>query len=367
MHLGPVGLTPAIGLTNLGVDSNVFNEVFAPKQDLTATVTPSVDGRVRIGRSRVYGESRFDLVYFAKYTGERSLNTRNALTIDVPLRRIRPFASAQLINTRERPGYEIDARSRRHEYRLAAGNDFHLGGKTDVGVEASHTRVDFNADAVFNGTYLDQVLNRTEDALALTFRHPLTPLTTAVLTSSVERTRFTHVSERDTNTLRVMPGLELAPSALISGSASFGLRQSHPLDPRMPAFNGLVGTAKISYVLLGVTRLSLVASRDLDYSYDPVWPYYLSTGRYFTVQQRIAARWDLHLNVGRQGLAYRAMRDAAQQSRRDTVGTFGGGTGYRLGRGTWLVFTLDKVNRDSALQLHSYSRLQSGLAVTHDF
>jgi hypothetical protein len=53
MRIGPLGVTPRFELTNFGVDTNVFNEPTDadPKEDVTATFTPSVDLWLRMGRS----------------------------------------------------------------------------------------------------------------------------------------------------------------------------------------------------------------------------------------------------------------------------------------------------------------------------
>ena len=53
VQLGPLGLTPSVALTNLGIDTNVFNEVDDPKSDFTFTVSPQVDASLRLRRARL--------------------------------------------------------------------------------------------------------------------------------------------------------------------------------------------------------------------------------------------------------------------------------------------------------------------------
>jgi hypothetical protein len=367
IHLGPLGITPAIGLSNFGIDSNVFNEVTAPKRDFTATITPRVDGWLRVGRARVSALNRFDLVYFATYAGERSLNARQTFGVEAPLRRLRPFGSVGLTNTRERPGFEIDARSRRREVRLAVGSDVRLTAKTSATLEMSRTTVSFDAAEVFDGTYLYEVLNRRNDAASVGLRHALTPLTTVVSSVNLDRERFEHSSDRDANSVRVVSGFELAPSALISGRVTGGMRASRPLDTVTPPFTGAVGAADVSYVLLGANRLSFRAARDLDYSYDTRWPYYVATGFTAAVRRQVAASWDAQISIGRQSLAYRASTLApAGAERRDRISTLGIGAGYRLGRTSRLIFSVDRTIRRSELPGHGYSGLQSGFSLAYD-
>ncbi len=49
-HLGPLYLTPALQLRNIGVDTNVFNTSVNPKSDFTFTVGPQADVWLPIGR-----------------------------------------------------------------------------------------------------------------------------------------------------------------------------------------------------------------------------------------------------------------------------------------------------------------------------
>src|SRR3989442_3497896 len=74
MRLGPLTLTPSVSLTNFGIDSNVFNEVDNPKRDFTATLSPSTEARLRLGRAPVIANGGVDFVYFSQYASQRSLN-----------------------------------------------------------------------------------------------------------------------------------------------------------------------------------------------------------------------------------------------------------------------------------------------------
>ena len=73
VHLGPLALSPAISLTNAGIDTNVFNEptVAGPKRDFTMTVQPKADVWLRLGRSLISGNATEDLVYYRTYANQR--------------------------------------------------------------------------------------------------------------------------------------------------------------------------------------------------------------------------------------------------------------------------------------------------------
>jgi hypothetical protein len=88
MRIGPVMLNPAIALTNLGVDDNVFNEAENqnPKEDFTFTVTPASDVWLRVGPTWYTANIGEDLVSYQKYSSERAANTfdKGAWTVPLP-------------------------------------------------------------------------------------------------------------------------------------------------------------------------------------------------------------------------------------------------------------------------------------------
>ena len=110
LRVGPLTINPTIGLTNLGVDQNVFNEPtdLNPKSDFTFTVTPAMDLRLRVLRSVVTGNVTEDLVWYQTHASERTAN--NALTAGwlVPFNRFSFNVNARHATLHDRPGFEID-------------------------------------------------------------------------------------------------------------------------------------------------------------------------------------------------------------------------------------------------------------------
>ena len=56
-RLGPLAVKPSVALTNLGIDTNVFNDSDDPKPDVTASVEPRVETWLRLGRARLSSRS----------------------------------------------------------------------------------------------------------------------------------------------------------------------------------------------------------------------------------------------------------------------------------------------------------------------
>ncbi len=72
--LGFIRFTPSITLTNLGVDTNVFNELDDPKDDFTVTFGPKAEFWSRLGpRGHLYGNVGLDYQYFQEYDSQRVL------------------------------------------------------------------------------------------------------------------------------------------------------------------------------------------------------------------------------------------------------------------------------------------------------
>ncbi|HWF85965.1 MAG TPA: hypothetical protein VG222_13995, partial [Vicinamibacterales bacterium] len=113
VQVGPLWMDPSIALTNLGVDTNVFNEPAesSPKRDFTATITPKTNAWLRLGRTWLAGSVDEGIVWYEKYASERSLNDRYQLGWHVPLNRLTFDIGGNYLNTHDRPGFEIDSRS----------------------------------------------------------------------------------------------------------------------------------------------------------------------------------------------------------------------------------------------------------------
>jgi hypothetical protein len=366
LRLGPLAVTPSIALTNLGIDTNVFNEERQPKRDFTATLAPQAEAWLRLGRARLSSRTRAEYVYFQKYVGERSVNTDSQVRLELPLNRVRPFVEASFLNSRQRPGYEIDARARRIEESMMLGGEIRILGKTWLELAGHRSRVDFDADAEFRGTRLRDVLNRDVERVSAALRYRLTPLTTIILVADAQRDRFDLSPARDSKSLRIIPGVEFAPRALVSGRAFLGYRRFDALGAGVPDTGGLNASVDLGYALRGFTRFAVRAERDVSYSFEVSEPYYLLTGISGSVTQVITRSWDVKVTGGHQRLDYRsiAVRDA-RSTRVDRLVSYGAGVGYRITRGTRLGLDVDYFRRQTDLAARQYEGLRAGTSITY--
>lgn len=367
LRVGPLALTPTISLGNLGIDTNVFNDAENPKRDLTTTLSPQTQLWLRLGKGRLSGETRLDFAYFRRYANQRAVNAYNEIRAELPLNRLTAFVTNSFLSARERPGYEIDTRARHLENTVTLGTNVRVGPKTTVGFAAWHTNISFDADEVFLGTNLSEGLNHTANGLRASVQRKLTPLTALVIVAEAQRDRFGFSSVRNSDSVRIMPGLELDPFALISGSASVGYRKFDALSPGAPkGFRGLVAAADLGYILLGVTRFSVHTERDIAYSFSFDEPRYVQTGARGTVTQKVTGRWDVQATLSRYRLDYQSVA-ALDSGHAELVRTVGAGVGYTTGRRTRISVNLDRHRRTSNRDFREYSGSRLGTSVTYGF
>lgn len=375
IHAGPLYLTPALQLKELGVDTNVYNTGADPKSDFTFTLTPKVDLWVPVARRLLISSTvASDVVWYAKYAGERSLNPQFTVRGEAYFRRLTFFAENAYLNTRQRPNFEIDLRSRHLENDSAVGADFRITPKVSIEGAAIRAVTRYDADASFAGTSLQRTLNRDTTGFRLVGRHKATPLTTVALRYENLADRFMYSPARNADSIRVMPGVEFKPRALVSGTAFVGYRRFTPQFPGLlPDFSGLVSQLGLSYTLLGSTTFGVSYRRDLTYSYEEFEPFFVNDSVGLSVRRAVGRRFDILVSADRHQYAYRnllvqpALVGLAPE-RIDTTWAYAGSFGYRVGRVARVGFGLSYYDRTSTTRnFREFNGLRAGTVVSYGF
>jgi hypothetical protein len=366
MHLGPVGLTPRIALTNVGIDTNVLNQDVNPQRDVTMTFNPGMDAWLRVGRAQFSSRTGGEFVYFRKFDSQRSIGFNQQARVSLGLTHLAPFAQADYIDTFRRPNAEIDTRVEQTTKALTAGVNLRVGWRASVDLGVRQQRLAL-ADNQFLGVSLAHELDRDTRALNADLRLEATPLTTFVVKNTVQRDRFLFSPTRDADSFSVVPGFEFKPLALLSGKAFAGFRHFAPLDELQPAFNGIVASVSLSYLASDSTRLNGTVDRDVDYSFEPAQPYFLSTGGTVSLMQAIAGSWDAVGRIGRRRLAYRdvVLSHPGDIGRLDRLMTYGVGLGYRLGIDARIGVDINYGRRLSPISGRRYNGFQFGGSFTY--
>ena len=371
VRLGPLMMNPTISLSNMGIDHNVFNDPpdKQPKQDFTFTVTPLTDLWLRLGPTWLSGSLNESINWYQKYASERTANNTYKLGWFVPTALANLKIDGIYSNVRERPGFEIDTRAARKETSFNGSLEFHTLAKSFVGLTATRTQTRFADDAVYLETNLRTSLNRIDTTYGANFRHQLTPLTSVNISGNHMNTKFEFSPDRDTISNSLNASITFAPEALVKGNMAFGFDDFQPADPTLPAFKGFIGSAELTYVLLGSTRFALAGGRSVQYSYDVLQPYYVQSRIGGSVAQQIFGPFDVQVRGDLSMLAYRNRAGAAVAvpDRNDRVFVVGVGLGFHMGKDLRLSFNVDQNNRDTKVVGHQYEKFLVGTALTYGF
>jgi hypothetical protein len=293
----------------------------------------------------------------------------------VYLQRLTLFVQDAYVNTRQRQNFEVDVRSRHLENNIDAGLDYRITPKLSVEVAARRWDTRYAADARFDGTSLQRTLNRKTTGPQVIVRHRLTPLTTLAVRYDNLSDRFEFSPARDSDSYRIMPGVEFKPKALISGTAYVGYRKFSPVNAALlPAFSGLVSQLGLSYTLLGATTLGVNYRRDLTYSYEEAQPFFVDDSVGVAVRRALGSRFDVLVSADRHKYAYNdllvvlPLPQSPVDHRIDTTWSYAGSIGYRLGRGARIGFGGWYSRRSSTTKsFRDYDNLRIGTTATYGF
>jgi hypothetical protein len=364
-------MNPSIGISNLGIDQNVFNDTLerGPKQDFTLTVTPKTDLWLRMGRSWLSATINEEVVWYQKYASERSATTRYLVGWRMPSAWVNLNVGVSYIKARDRPGYEIDLRAPRKELAYLGGVEGRIMSKTFIGVRGERQTIDFDEAAVFRDFNLHQELKHVTTSGAVTLRHQATPLTSVEFSAAHSEDRFELSPLRNSTSDYFGTSVTFDPFALVKGTAAIGFRKFRPDAADVPAFSGSTMALDLSYTVFGMTRFTARGARDVEYSYEIAQPYYVQTGIEGSVAQQIFGPFDVVMRFVEQRLAYRDRVGFPVEvaNRTDAIHSIGVGVGYHLGRELRLGFNLDKVRRESAVESRPYEGLKYGSALTFGF
>jgi len=113
--------------------------------------------------------------------------------------------------------------------------------------------------------------------------------------------------------------------------------------------------------------VDVATERDVNYSIEFAYPYFLLTGATAVVTPRLTQRWDTQGRIGVQRLAYRGVEGISDllRNRIDRLRMMGVGVGYRMGRDTRIGFNVDRERRESPVQRRDYLGYRTGISVTY--
>ena len=365
-------LKPSVALNDVGIDTNILGSSANPQEDTVGHLSLGAEPSLTAGPVSLSGAGVVGLSYFRQHTDQRSVDTNDTFRLDYRLNRVTLYGADAFVRTRDIFSPELDMRLPRLENTADAGLTLQVTGNTQIGAGVRHARFDFAAD-VLSTVDLHNSLTRAEDSLIVSLRDAITPLTTIVVTSDVERDRFDFSTFRNANGVRILGGMEFKPTAFIFGKAFVGYRTRTSIDGSYPDAGTVVASLDLGYNPWESVRLGVKVDRDLDHSFFSTERYYIVTGLSGSVTLRLGDAWEVGGTAGRQTLDYGAsslldpvsgqpVLDATPWS--EHLLHFAGTVGYRLGRSAVLRFSPDYIRRDSQQAVRTYDRLRLVSSIT---
>jgi hypothetical protein len=372
IRLGPIGLNPTLAITNFGIDDNIFNDADNPKSDFTMTVTPRLQARLRGGRMLLSGAVATGLVYYKEVADERSIDYTAQGRLDIDSGWFQPYALASLLDSRERLNAELDVRAPRTETTLAAGTRLVLSPKIGLVVELRKNGMEFAEGTSIDGVSLSQTLNSVTKTIEGGLELYLTPLTTFAVTASQQTDRFDQSPERDADSFKILPSIRLEAPAIIQGSLSIGYRRFTAVNPETPDYSGLVVKGALTHTFAERTKVDLTLARDVQYSFEPTEPYYVTTGFRVAVTQQIQGSLDVRATAGWDRLDYReeatsGVPGLVNDPRTDRARVLGAGVGYRFRPNVRTGLDVEVAKRASDRVDRRYDRTRVFASLTYGF
>lgn len=374
-HFGPLYVSPGLRLENLGWDSNVFNEETSErKSDFTFTLTPRANAWLPIGnRALIATGLDLDLVWYANYKDQRSVQPLSTVAGTVFLNRLTFSAGYEQFNTRDRVSNEIDIRARRVERTTRLNVNYGVTPKLTLGIGGERRATDYAENQEFLGEDLERSLDRFSGSAGASVIYSLTPLTTVGVRVDRAADRFAFAPDRDSDSWSVIPEVTFKPRALIRGSVAMGFRWFLPVDEsRLTPFRGLVTSAELAYTLRGATMFTVKWGRAVSYSFSSETPYYLDNRAGLAVRHMLGRTFDVLVSSDRHVYDYRIRPGIGSgpitppDPPSDITWYSTGSVGYRVGRdGRLGVGVVHWSRRSPAQTLGDYERLQFTLMFSY--
>ena len=202
--------------------------------------------------------------------------------------------------------------------------------------------------------------------MGLQLQSALTPLTTFVVSGERSSDRFDFTPARDTDSWRAE---RIRPAAVRAdgGRGRVGYRRFTGTGGALPEYSGVVATVAAGSTVRSRTRIEFTTDRDVSYSWEVAYPYYVRTGATVTVTPQLTTRWDVRARLGTQHLAYRAVTGVPglRQDRRRSSRPDRRRRGYRVGPDIRVGAGVDWEHRESPVLRHAYEAYRTGVSVSY--
>lgn len=351
---GAVKFAPGLVISELGHDSNIFNEALNPKDDFLFRGTPDISAFSLLRFAKISAYAGSHLSYFKTYTDENSVGYSYRGRIDFLFSRVLPFIGVGETRERTRPTGEIDTRADERQQEVSAGLAFSLGPHSQIYVGGVGARSAF-FNSVEDGVDLSESLNHDTVTINVGVQTAITPLTTLTVNAAVSEDRFESVPLRNSENRSIGASVLIGAEAVISGTISVSYVDSKPVDPTIEPHNGVQIQAGVTYPFLELGRFNFSVNRGMSYSFDTAEGYYEETTASIAYTHRLFGDIDVQAIGTKSWLDY-GFKEGVEE-RTDTTESLGASFGYNLRNRTRISLNYEISKRRSPVNFNqNYDR-----------
>lgn len=359
LRIGPIFFDPTFQIRDLGLDRNVFNDIKgAERRDLTGTLAMTSLAGLQIRKFLFTARQSNSYIWYRTYRSERSVDGALKLTGELRLGVLRPWASWERQQTHARGGFEIDARAGRELPAWEVGSDVQFGWRLGVTGVYRERSTRYAEGEEFDGVALRDVLDHSAEDILGYGRLQLTDFTSAVGGVEFNRLRFDVATLRDVDETYYFGGLESSAESRLGLNIKAGWKTQQRKDPTVPTYSGVVVAASTTFVVGDVMQLSFGVDRQVEFSYDEQYPFYVEQGGEARTIIRFLPQFDLRGDAKLAWLSYSDTLSGTEAPRQDRTMVLGGEFGYYLGgtSGTRVGIRYEYATRVSPVALKNYTR-----------
>jgi hypothetical protein len=326
---GTLAWSPAL-VFSTGHDTNVYREPVGFR-DYETFFVPQIEAWWIHPGYAVRAQAAVEVVHFMDNVG--ATNTQIGVGWERRTSAIRPWVHFNRRRTNANPtGFEAGYKSLRLESDINGGVAFHMSPRSQTSLFARTTRTGWDADAIYQGSILQQNLNRVTTGFGASYSYAITPLTSVGGGVESFQDRFRYAPSRDGRLMTVRGQVDFARPALIFGRVSIGQERFSAGQSGAADYSGLAVQTNIGYGSPERTLVKFSMNQGTQYSVDTALGYYVLTGYTLSVSRRINQTLEAAVFANRFGMDYRPSLLAAALGRVDIVTEYGGVVAYRVGR-----------------------------------
>ena len=274
---------PGVELSNFGYDSNIlFNNTGATVSDITATLSPKLDGLILLGsRGFLTFEEQFDYTLYLENGDQNFWNNSLSTRATIPFKGFGFFGEWDFEDVRLRPLDQQDTRAESKRREIGGGMILQPGWRTEIEVAVYTDKYRLKDE---EGTPIGTRLNRNETRTDLEVSYQLRGRTRGLLELERKRVDFlapfdtgTTLVERDTRELRWRTGLELGRGGPLQGRLLLGWATINAQDPILEDFSEMIGELDVTWLAGSRSRVRFEAERRTGFAVSEGNAYFLDT------------------------------------------------------------------------------------------